>query len=235
MKRTIFGALLLVFLIGTASANTNEVKTNGSETKSPAADVAVVVKVVKDVQTKSEQSAFKVAQRGQNLNSGDAVKTGEKSFSILKFLDGSVIRVQENSEIKVRGEKDGAKLEKSVDINLGKLGFNVKQRPGEQFRFTSPTSVASIKGTNGAYTSDGNGSSLTISEGNGEFETKDGKKFQVGAGETAFVTTTGESGKRPASQTELSNASTSTKTGPIKIYFIDGDGVERMIEVPEVR
>lgn len=231
MNRIILSALALLFSASLA-ANTN--KTKSSEpNRAPVADVAIVIKTVKDVQAKTGTSPFKPAQRGQNLNSGDAVKTGEKSFSILRFVDGSVIRVQENSEIKVRGEKADGKMEKSVDINLGKLGFNVKQKPGEQFRFTSPTSVASIKGTSGAYISDADGSSLTIVEGKGELQTKDGKKFDVGAGETAFVNVNGESGKRKATQNELNSASTSTKTGPFKVRFFDADGNERIIEIPE--
>ncbi len=232
MNRTVLSMLAFLFSVSLASATTN--KTKSSEpNRTPVADVAIVIKTVKDVQAKIGNSPFKPAQRGQNLNSGDAVKTGEKSFSILRFVDGSVIRVQENSEIKVRGEKTDGKMEKSVDINLGKLGFNVKQKPGEQFRFTSPTSVASIKGTNGAYVSDSDGSSLTIVEGKGEFETKDGKKFQVGAGETAFVTASGESGKRKASQLELNAAATTGKTGPFRVRFLDADGNERILEIPE--
>jgi hypothetical protein len=218
--------------VSLAAANTNKTKSSESN-RTPVADVAIVIKTVKDVQAKTGNAPFKPAQRGQNLNSGDAVKTGEKSFSILRFVDGSVIRVQENSEIKVRGEKSDGKMEKTVDINFGKLGFNVKQKPGEQFRFTSPTSVASIKGTTGAYISDSDGSSLTIVEGRGELETKDGKKFTVGAGETAFVNANGESGKRKATQNELNSASTSTKTGPFKVRFLDADGNERIIEIPE--
>ncbi len=232
MNRTILSMLALFFFVSLASANTN--KTKSSEpNRTPVADVAIVIKTVKDVQAKIGNAPFKPAQRGQNLNSGDAVKTGEKSFSILRFVDGTVIRVQENSEIKVRGEKSDGKMEKTVDINFGKLGFNVKQKPGEQFRFTSPTSVASIKGTSGAYTSDSEGSSLTIVEGRGELETKDGKKFTVGAGETAFVNANGESGKRKATQSELNSASTSLKTGPFKVRFLDANGNERILEIPE--
>jgi hypothetical protein len=232
MNRTILSTLALLFSVSLAAANTNKTKSSESN-RTPVADVAIVIKTVKDVQAKTGNAPFKPAQRGQNLNSGDAVKTGEKSFSILRFVDGSVIRVQENSEIKVRGEKSDGKMEKTVDINFGKLGFNVKQKPGEQFRFTSPTSVASIKGTTGAYISDSDGSSLTIVEGRGELETKDGKKFTVGAGETAFVNANGESGKRKATQNELNSASTSTKTGPFKVRFLDADGNERIIEIPE--
>lgn len=232
MNRIILSTLALLFSVSLATANTN--KTKSSEpNRTPAADVAIVIKTVKDVQAKIGNSSFKPAQRGQNLSSGDAVKTGDKSFSILRFIDGSVIRVQENSEIKVRGEKSDSKLEKTVDINFGKLGFNVKQKPGEQFRFISPTSVASIKGTNGAYNSDSEGSSLTIVEGKGEFETKDGKKFEVNSGETAFVDNNGQSGKRKATQNELNSATTSTKTGPFKIRFFDADGNERILEIPE--
>lgn len=232
MNRTILSALALLFSVSLATASTNKTKSSESN-RTPVADVAIVIKTVKDVQANSGSTGFKPAKRGQNLNSGDAVKTGEKSFSILRFVDGSVIRIQENSEVKVRGEKASGKMEKTVDINLGKLGFNVKQKPGEQFRFTSPTSVASIKGTNGAYTSDSEGSSLTIVEGKGEFETKDGKKYEVKSGETAFVDEKGQSGKRKATQNELNSATVSTKTGPFKVRFFDADGNEHIIEIPE--
>lgn len=235
LNRIMLSLLVLLFSvsISTATATTHKTKSSSESNRTPVADVAIVIKVVKDVQAKTGNTPFKPAQRGQNLSSGDAVKTGDNSFSILRFVDGSVIRVQENSEITVRGEKANGKMEKNIDINLGKLGFNVKQKPGEQFRFVSPTSVASIKGTTGAYVSNSDGSSLTIVEGKAEFETKDGKKYEVTSGETAYVDNSGQSGKRKATQTELNSATTSTKTGPFKIRFLDANGNEHILEVPE--
>jgi hypothetical protein len=221
-------ALFMASLAVTASA-TEKPKTATSDVK----DMAVVVRTVKSVDYKAGAAAFKPAQRGQSLASGDLVKTADQSFAILRFIDGSVVRVQESSQIKVRGDKNaqGTLTEKTVDMDFGKIGFNVKSRPGEQFRFSSPTAVASIKGTTGAFITTSDMTSLTIVEGSAELEGKNGKKFNVGPGQTAFIGNNGESGVRNATQPEIQSSSIEAKTGTIEIKFRDKNGTIQTINV----
>jgi hypothetical protein len=182
-----------------------------------ASEVAIVLKAIKQVDYRETDKSWSKAQRGQRLNSGDDIRTGEGSFSILRFIDGTVIRVREKSEVKVRGEKN-PKLnmyDKSVELSVGKVGFNVKKHQNEQFRFTSPTAVATIKGTSGIW----GGNLLIITESGSSpaaiLEALSGLKqrVEIYVGETGFVNQDGSVGKRKSSKADLEDAKDATGLG----------------------
>ncbi len=195
LKTTIFG--LIAFCVASAATASETPKVEGE-------GVALVIKAVRIVEAREKQEAWRGVQRGQQLNSGTQVRTGEQSFSILKFADNSVIRVAESSEIVVRGDKDKTNaMNKTIELNLGKVGFNIKkQGANEQFRFVSPTSVASIKGTSGYFSPN----SLLILEGSASFGLADGTTMQdVGAGQIGEVVN-GQVQVRQATPEELDEA-----------------------------
>lgn len=195
MKTIIFG--LVAFGVTSVSLASEKPKAEGQ-------GVAMVIKAIKIVEAREKQEAWKGVQRGQQLNSGAQVRTGAQSFSILKFADNSVVRVAESSEIVVRGDKSAANaMNKTVELNLGKVGFNVKkQGANEQFRFVSPTSVASIKGTSGYFGMN----SLLILEGLASFGLADGTGAKdVGAGQIGEIVN-GEVQVRQATTEELDEA-----------------------------
>ncbi|HLP16404.1 MAG TPA: FecR family protein [Bacteroidota bacterium] len=108
---------------------------------------------------------WKKAAPAMPLFSGNVIRTHERSFAIIKFLESSILRVQERSEVEIRGTKSsGKEFSKNVHMRSGGLGFNVKKRPNEKFEFTTPTSVASIRGTEGALFSDPDSSDLLVLE-----------------------------------------------------------------------
>ncbi|MHB1050091.1 MAG: FecR family protein [Bacteroidota bacterium] len=111
--------------------------------------VATMFKPVGTVEHKTESKDWSKAKPATPLISGDLVRTGENSFAIIKFLENSVLRVQEKSEVTVNGEIAKGEFSKNVFLQQGELGFNVKKRPNEKFEFSTPTSVASIRGTGG--------------------------------------------------------------------------------------
>lgn len=111
--------------------------------------VATVFKPVGTVEHKAENKDWTKAKPAMPLISGDLIRTGENSFAIIKFLENSVLRVQEKSEVTINGEISKGEFSKNVHLERGELGFNVKKRPNEKFEFSTPTSVASIRGTAG--------------------------------------------------------------------------------------
>lgn len=132
----------------------------------PETSVALISKVILDVTRKTEGKDWQKAKQGDILMAGEKIKTGEKSIAIVKFKDNSLIRVREMSELTLSAATSGTALTKSVDVDNGVIGFNVKkQQTGEEFRFTSPTSVASIRGTGGLFTSKRSNDTLTVTEG----------------------------------------------------------------------
>src|ERR1041385_8704072 len=66
--------------------------------------VAQIVKVIQIVDKKTEPAEWEKASPGDGLGSGDGVRTGKKSFAIVKFLDNSILRVRENSLLKISDE-----------------------------------------------------------------------------------------------------------------------------------
>jgi hypothetical protein len=132
----------------------------------PRTTVALVSKVILDVARKEAGKDWVKANRGETLASGDKVRTGVKSVAVIKFKDNSLVRVRELSELTVTAELKGTAFSKSVNLEQGVVGFNVqKQRTDEEFRFTSPTSVASIRGTGGRLSSIDSTDTLIVIDG----------------------------------------------------------------------
>jgi hypothetical protein len=134
--------------------------------------VATVFKPIGDVTYKTESKEWAAAKPATPLLSGDLVKTGENSFAIVKFLENSVLRVQEKSEITISGEiSKNKEFSKNVYLQRGELGFDVKKRQNEKFEFSTPTSVASIRGTGGLLITGGDSNDvLILSHGLVEFK-----------------------------------------------------------------
>ena len=129
----------------------------------PNKPVAIIYKPVGTVDYLKEGKNWSKAAAATPLISGDKVKTGENSFVVIKFIENSILRLQEKSEITIRGEMTANKdFSKNVHLVRGQLGFNVKKQQNEKFEFTTPTSVASIRGTEGLLINGGDSSDVLI-------------------------------------------------------------------------
>jgi predicted secreted protein len=112
--------------------------------------MAVITKVRGEVQIRpAEEKKFnKNGAIGTILSVGDEIKTGKDGYVVVVFLDDkSQIKLLENCTMLVQGEKSAAGLDKELAMSHGKLKAEIsKQRRGE-FKIATPTSVASVKGT----------------------------------------------------------------------------------------
>ena len=171
---------------------------------SPGAPVGLLSKVIAEVSRKEVDKEWQKAKRGETLGAGDMVRTGEKSIAIIKFLDNSLVRVRELTEVTVRGTMSGSNFSKSVEVHMGVIGFTVqKQRVGEEFKFSSPTSVASIRGTGGSFRSTGVGDTLIVLEGTVELSNvSSGRLLTVAAGFTGLSFPDGTILTRPSTSDE---------------------------------
>jgi len=111
--------------------------------------IAVATKVKGSVEVKTAgKSIFDPLKKGYVLNDRDFVRTGSDGALILVYLDDkSMLKVKANSDLEIRGTRSGDGLSKKVDMIEGTLKANIsKQRKGD-FIISTPTSVASVKGT----------------------------------------------------------------------------------------
>ncbi|GEM_PF-630615 len=173
---------------------------------------AYIVKVIRDVNMKSPATGWQKAVPLSKLKSGYEVRTDKGSLAMILFADQSKLILREKSIVSIKGEVRGKEiLSRSVHMDRGNMIFNVKKAETEQFRFSSPISVASIRGTEGGYVSGGNSDFFTISEGLAEFTNSiSGRSTNVGTGQTAVADSSGNLDLRKANKKELENISGGT-------------------------
>ena len=136
--------LLLLCLVSSFSAAVS------APVYDPDKPVAIIYKPVGSVEYLKNGKSWTKAAAATPLLSGDQVRTGVNSFVVIKFIENSILRLQENSQITIRAELTANKeFSKNVNLERGELTFDVKKRENEKFEFSTPTSVASIRGTQG--------------------------------------------------------------------------------------
>lgn len=128
---------------------------------------ATVIKVVRSVDKKGPTTGWQKALLADQLHSGYELRTEQGSFAMIKFPDETKIIVRQNSIVQVKAQVQGRQvLDRSIYMSKGNVAFDVKKQKTEQFRFSSPISVASIRGTQGGYsTSADSVDQLIINEG----------------------------------------------------------------------
>jgi hypothetical protein len=102
-----------------------------------------------EVETRVGDGEWKAAQLNVELSEGDAVHTGSESRAELTLPDGSVVRVDENSELAVSELAGGADDQKAgAALGFGRMWARVRGVMGAgSFTAETPTAVAAIRGT----------------------------------------------------------------------------------------
>jgi len=97
----------------------------------------------------SSKKFTKKISKGLGLYSDDRIRTGENGFSIYRYLDdASSIKILKNSDIQIQGRVNDNNIEKNIEVYNGLLNFNITKQNNDIFTIVTPTSVATVKGTN---------------------------------------------------------------------------------------
>ncbi len=98
---------------------------------------------------RAAEDAFKSDLKvGTSLFQQDHIKTGKDGYTMVVFLDDkSQLKIRENSELIVAGERNEESISKQVSMNYGKLKAEISEQRKGDFVVATPTSVASVKGT----------------------------------------------------------------------------------------
>lgn len=176
--------------------------------------IAVINKVIKEVFFKTDDPNWKKAVSGITLQTDNQIRTGERSLAVISFLDGSVLRVREKSEVIISGKKTNKTINKETYIKQGVIGFKVRNQENEEFRFTTPTMVASIRGTEGYFEIKNSLTILIVEEGIVEISPRDINTVQmVTAGFTGIINLQGNVEIRETSELEKQKLIQSKKIG----------------------
>ncbi len=203
---------------------------------SPSYNAAIVLKVIQDVKHKKPQKDWVVTKPATPLEAKDQLRTGDKSVAVIRFIDGSSLRVRENSVITIFADKKERGLIKNTKIDVGKMRFDVEEQKDEdEFIITTPTAVATIRGTSGLVNVFEDGQTiLTVETGTVEVRALFGAQQSgtVEAGNSSVVTVEGTVSITKANEQQLNEVRNSLKTnekfirvqtpqGTFRIYYLD--------------
>jgi len=110
--------------------------------------VAVVIKAKGDISIKNATSGKSItATRGTRLANGDKITTGKQGNLAVKFLDdNSLLRIRPNSTCIINAQKENNSVAKNIFVEVGSI-FSRITKQQSSFQVSTPTSVASVKGT----------------------------------------------------------------------------------------
>jgi hypothetical protein len=105
---------------------------------------AIVIRARGDVNLENRKADLK---RGTKLQDGDKLVTGKKGAAAIKFLDdASLLRIRPNSTCVINTKKEKETVAKNIFVEVGTI-FSRVTKQKTSFRVSTPTSVASVKGT----------------------------------------------------------------------------------------
>ena len=112
--------------------------------------IALVTKSKGDVEylKKDGETTDNNLKKGTSLFNEDKITTGANGFAKYVYLDdGSVIKVHKNAEVYVYGSIDKRSIIKQINVSDGNVKFEVSKQSSNDFTVITPTSVATVKGT----------------------------------------------------------------------------------------
>lgn len=200
--------------------------------------LGVVRKAINRVEKKEPESEWTKANRGTPLFTRDQMRTGKKSVAIIKFSDNSILRVLENSELILLGEKSNRQIINNIKILKGFFGFDIIKLQNEQYTFESPTSVASIRGTRGIFSHQNEFDILIVLEGVVNIKNiTTGKESDVKEGEICYSYADGRLETRKATEEEVNATEENLKIGEtqrdneLKLELKDSEGNKKELKL----
>ena len=84
---------------------------------------------------------------GTILSDGDKIRTGSSGFTAIIFIDDkSTLKLKENSEAVITGQRSAQSIAKKINMDVGTVRATINKQ-NSNFVIQTPTSVASVKGT----------------------------------------------------------------------------------------
>ena len=89
------------------------------------------------------------AKLGEAVNAGDILRAKSKSKAEVTFLDGNIVRLAENTRIRITDYQSGAKKTSILDLFRGKVQNIVTGLAKDaRYEVRTPTAVCGVRGTN---------------------------------------------------------------------------------------
>jgi ferric-dicitrate binding protein FerR (iron transport regulator) len=114
------------------------------------ADIALVYRLFLDqrLAVVAPDAAERLAGLGERLGDRDVVVTSDNTRAAIRFTDdGSLLRLNPNSQVQIRAEGERSALVKTIELEYGELWARITRQDGGEIRVRTPAGVAAVKGT----------------------------------------------------------------------------------------
>lgn len=197
--------------------------------------IALVMKVSGNVEFKKAESTKKGNLTfGTTLNDGDWIRTGADGKVKLIFTDDkSMISLNPGTEVTINGKRDDqANISKRISMEVGQLFAKIEKQRGT-LEIATPTSVASVKGTDFWVTVEVDGTTFIVTlEGLVELMNRiSGAIVEVGKGQTGESNPNGENGVTPTLPDGIPEYEGDEERGTVRINLEGPDGETKTIEI----
>ena len=179
------------------------------------------------------KKGFSDLEPGTILSDGDKIRTGPSGFTAIIFIDDkSTLKVKDNSEVVITGKRTAASISKKINMDEGTLRATVKKQ-NTDFVIQTPTSVASVKGTDFWLVSDPEtGDQIIGIEGIvGLVNNETGQEIDVSEGMSGLSTPDGNVGLTETDPSSIPDDPSDEIEGPsqVKIYLEGPNGEQKVM------
>ena len=167
------------------------------------------------------------------LNDGDHIQTGDDGFGALVYLDDkSMVKIKENTNFEVLGTKSQGQISKRLKINNGTVKANIQKGKEGGFVIETPTSVATVKGTEFWMVTSSEGDKVFGLEGTVELmNIISGTIIMVGSNTTGTSLQTGEINLTAADPDEVPKEDEKQEINEFEIQFEGPDGDQKTMKI----
>ena len=179
------------------------------------------------------KKGFSDLEPGTILSDGDKIRTGPSGFTAIIFIDDkSTLKVKDNSEVVITGKRTAASISKKINMDEGTIRATVKKQ-NTNFVIQTPTSVASVKGTDFWLVSDPEtGDQIIGIEGIvGLVNNESGQEIDVSEGMSGLSTPDGNVGLTETDPSSIPDDPSDEIEGPsqVKIYLEGPNGEQKVM------
>ncbi len=176
---------------------------------------------------------FSDLKPGTILSDGDKIRTGSSGFTAIIFIDDkSTLKLKENSEAVITGQRSAKSISKKINMDIGTIRATVKKQ-NTDFVIQTPTSVASVKGTDFWLITDPSDGDLIIGiEGLvGLTNNESGEEIDVSEGMSGLSTPDGDLGVEETDSSSIPDDPTDEdeEENQVRIYLEGPNGDQKVM------
>ena len=169
----------------------------------------------------------------KSLNDGDHIQTGDDGFGALVYLDDkSTIKIKENTNFDIMGTKNQGQISKRIKINNGIVKASIQKGKIGGFVIETPTSVATVKGTEFWMVTSSEGDQVFGLEGTVELKNIiSGEIIMIGVDETGTSLQTGEINVATTDPSKVPTEDEKQEINEFDIHFEGPDGDQKTMKI----